>query len=135
MKVREFLNGTAKYLTEHKNAPYSVKCINYPVQYVGVGTHSDYPVEYYEPELEGVICIARDDFDIEHIFQGYLCYPEEYPEFYRSRDFILCFGPQKNLDFEEILESEFDFENHIIYGLAESQISKIRKKYKVPKKH
>ena len=135
MKVREFLNGTAKYLTEHKNAPYSVKCFNYPVQCVGVGTHSDYPVEYYEPELEGVICIARDDFDIEHIFQGYLCYPEEYPEFYRSRDFILCFGPQKNLDFEEILESEFDFENHIIYGLAESQISKIRKKSKVPKKH
>ena len=135
MKVREFLNGVAKYLTEHKNAPYSVKCFHYPVQYVGVGTHSDYPVEYYEPELEGVICIARDDFDIEHIFQGYLCYPEEYPEFYRSRDFILCFGPQKNLDFEEILESDFDFENHEIYGLAESQISKVRKKYIAHKKH
>ena len=122
MKVREFLNGAAKYLTEHKNALYSVKCFNYPV-------------EYYEPELEGVICIARDDFDIEHIFQGYLCYPEEYPEFYRSRDFILCFGPQKNLDFEEILESNFDFEKHEIYGLAESQISKVRKKYIAHKKH
>ena len=135
MKVGEFLNGTAKYLTEHKNVPYSVKCFNYPIQYIGVGTHSDDPVEYYEPELEGVICIARDDFDVEHIFQGYLCYPEEYPEFYRSRDFILCFGPQKNLDFEEILESEFDFENHIIYGLAESQISKVRKKYIAHKKY
>ena len=129
MKVRDFLNVAAEYLTEHKNTPYSVKCINYPIQYVGVGTHSDYPVEYYEPTIEGVICIARNDFDIEHIFQGYLCYPEEYQDFYKKRDFILCFGPQKDLDFEKILESEFDFNNHGIYGLAESQISKVRKKY------
>ena len=135
MKVREFLNSAADYLTELKNTPYSVKCFNYPVQYVGVGTHSDYPVEYYEPESEGVICIARDDFDIEKIFQGFLCYPEEYPEFYKSRDFILCFGPKKNLDFEKILESEFDFKNHIIYGLGESQISKVRKKYIAHQKH
>lgn len=134
MKVGEFLNAAAKYLTEHKNVPYAVKCFNYPIQYVGVGTYSDYPVEYYEPELEGVICIARYDFDIEHIFQGYLCYPEEYPEFYRSREFILCFGPQKNLDFEKVLESEYDFENHEIYGLAESQISKIKKTHSI-KKH
>ena len=135
MKVRDFLNGAAEYLTEHKNVPYSVKCFNYPVQYVGVGTHSDYPVEYYEPELEGVICIAKDDFDVEHIFQGYLCYPEEYPEFYKSRDFILCFGPEKALDFEKILDSDFDLTDHIFYGLGESQISKVRKKYISHKKN
>ena len=135
MKVREFLNGVAKYLTEHKSVPYSVKCFNYPVQYVGVGTHSDYPVEYYEPELEGVICIAKDDFDVEHIFQGYLCYPEEYPEFYKSRDFILCFGPEKDLDFKKILDSDIDLKNHIFYGLCESQVSKVRKKYMTHKKY
>lgn len=27
MKVRDFLNGAAEYLTEYKNTPYSVKCI------------------------------------------------------------------------------------------------------------
>ena len=116
MTVRAFLNSAAQYLTEKKKTTYSVKCFNYPVQMVGMGTHSDYPVEYYESELEGVICIARDDFDVDNIFQGYLCYPEEYPEFYKSRDFILCFGPKKNLDFNEILDSEIDFKNHKIYG-------------------
>ena len=130
MTVRDFLNSAAQYLTEKKKTTYSVKCFNYPVQMVGVGSHSDYPVEYYEPELEGVICIARDDFDIDNIFQGYLCYPEEYPEFYKRRDFILCFGPKKNLDFDEILDSEIDLKNHKIYGLGESQKSKIRQKYK-----
>ena len=56
---------------------------------MGVGIHNDYPIEYYEPDLEGVICIARDDFDVEHIFQGYLCYPEA--------------------DFDIIYEHNFDF--------------------------
>ena len=129
MKVREFLNSTAKYLTENKNETYSVKCFNYPVEYVGMGTHSDFPVEFYEPELEGVICIAKDDFDVEQIFQGYLCYPEEYPEFYKSTDFILCFGPEKDLDFEKILDSEIDLKNQIFYGLDENQINKILNKY------
>ena len=64
------------------------------------------PVEYYEPELEGVICIDGDNLDIEHLFQGYLCYPEEYPDFYKSKDFILCYWHQKNLYFEELLNSE-----------------------------
>ena len=127
MKVRDFLNSAAKYLTENKNETYSVKCFNYPVEYVGMGTHSDFPVEFYEPELEGVICIAKDDFDVEQIFQGYLCYPEEYPEFYKSTDFILCFGPEKDLDFEKILDSEMDFKNQEIYGLTEKQISKVKK--------
>ena len=129
MIVRDFLNSAAQYLTDYKGVPYSVKCFNYPVQMVGVGTHSDYPVKYYDPELKGVICIARDDFDVEGIFQGYLCYPEEYPEFYKSRDFILFYGPEKDLDFNGILDSEINLKNHKIYGLVDSQLSKIRKKY------
>ncbi len=93
-------------MIEHKGVTYSLKCFNYPVQTVGVGTHSDCPIVYYEPELEGVICIVREDFDIEHLFQGYLFYPEEYQDFYESKDFILYYGPQKNLDFKELLNSE-----------------------------
>ena len=130
MTIRNFLNSAAQYLTDYKGVSYSVKCFNYPVQKVGVGTYSDYPVEYHELELEGVICITRDDYDVKNIFQGYLCYPEKYPEFYKSRDFILCFGPEKNLNFDEILESEIDFNSFEIFGLVDSQISKIRKKYR-----
>ena len=133
MTVRDFLYTTAQYMTEQKGVSYSVKCFNYPVQYEGVGTHSEYPVEYYEPELEGVICIVREDFDVENIFQGFLCYPEEYPEFYKSGDFILCYGPKKNLNFEEILDSEINLKSHNFYGLKENQISRIRKRYRAHK--
>ena len=58
-----------------------------------------------------MICIDGDDLDIEHLFQGYLCYPEEYPDFYKSKDFILCYWHQKNLDFEELLNSEINLKN------------------------
>ena len=128
MKVREFLNTTAEYLTELKSTPYSVKCFNYPVQYVGVGTHSDHPVEYYEPQSEGVICITTDNYDVEGMFQGFLCYPEEYPEFYESKDFILCYGPKKDLDFEKVLDSDIDLKNCEFYGLNRTDLNKAKSK-------
>lgn len=130
MKVKDFLNSVAEYLTEQKNVPYSVKCFNYPIEYVGMGTHSDSPVEYYEPQLEGVICITTDSYDVKEIFQGFLCYPDEYPKFYESKDFILCFGPEKDLDFEKVLDSDIDLKNCEFYGLDESQKNVIVKKLK-----
>ena len=128
MKVREFLNTTAEYLTELKNTPYSVKCFNYPIEYEGIGTHSDYPVEYYGPQLEGVICITTDNYNVEEMFQGFLCYPDEYPEFYKSKDFILCYGPEKDLDFEKVLDSEINIKTHKFYGLNRTDLNKAKSK-------
>ena len=114
-------------MTKLKGVNYSVKCFNYHVQFIGVGTHSDSPAYFFPPELEGVICIARDYIDVEKIFQGYLCYPEDYHEFYKSGDFILCYGPKKDLDFEAVLDSEVDVNKHRFHGLDETQIANIKK--------
>ena len=128
MTVKEYLEEIAKYMTERNGVPYLVKCFNYPVQKVGIGTHSDEPVENYKPEFEGVIGVSREDFVPETMFQGFLCYPYEYPEFYETGKFIKCYGPRKDLNFEEILNSEIDIEKCNFYGLpSDFKISGKRK--------
>lgn len=119
MTTQEYLNKIAEFMTEKYGVPYVIKCFNYPVEMVGYGTHSDEPVERYEPKLEGVIGVSRVDFDAEHMFQGYLCWAFQYPEFYNTGKFVKCFGPEKDLNFEKVLASEFDPENHHFYGLLE----------------
>ena len=117
MTVREYLDKIAKYMTERNGVSYSVKCFNYPVQMEGYGTHSDDPLERYNPILQGVIGVSRDDFTPETMFQGYLCWCWQYPEFYKKELFILCYGPERNLKFEEILNSEVNPEECHYYGL------------------
>ena len=117
MTVKEYLEEIANFMTERNGVQYSVKCFNYPVEYVGYGTHSDEPVEYYKPKLEGVIGIVKEGFNPETMFQGYLCYAYQYPEFYEKELFIKCFGPERKLKFEEILNSEIDFDKCHFYGV------------------
>ena len=128
MTIREYLEEIANYMTERNGVLYSVKCFNYPVEKVGIGTHSDEPVERYKPEYEGVIGISREDFVPETMFQGYLCYPWEYPEFYETGKFIKCFGPRNDLNFEEVLNSEFNEDKCTIYGLPDDFRINKRKK-------
>ena len=68
MKAIEVLEDVAKFMTEYKGVPYSVKCFYHQVSHVGIGTHSDEPVEYYPSTIEGVIAVVRDDFDVENMF-------------------------------------------------------------------
>ena len=117
--INDYLQVIVDELNTKFEKEYVIKCFKYLVKYESYGTRHDFPLDEKE-QLEGVISITTKDFDVQNMFQGYLCYPDEYSEFYDNGDFILCFGPSKELlDFNSVLRKnveDFDLYNNF-YGL------------------
>ncbi len=119
--IKDYLENIVKKLNNKTEKEYVIRCFSYPIVYEFYGSHKDSALGY-NTKQEGIIAITTKNFDVKNIFQGYLCYPEEYSDFYEKGDFILCFGPDESLlNFEQILEepiSDLDMCNYF-YGLPE----------------
>ena len=126
MTIKEYLQNIVDELNSQGDKEYILNCFMYPVIYELYGTKHDFPLGSKGPYLEGVVAITTKDFETENMYQGYLCYPEEHPKFYEEGNFILCYGPSKEIkDFDSFLEETIDdFELYTeFYGLEDKEFS------------
>lgn len=126
MTIKEYLQSIVNELNKESDKEYEVRCFVYPVEYQLYGTKHDYPVGGAGTKEEGVIAIAAKDFVTDGMFQGYLCYPEEHPDFYEKGNFILCYGPSAKLtDFDTFMQTDItEIDSYKeYYGLEEKELS------------
>lgn len=120
--VKEYLENIIKILNEITNKEYEIKCFEYPIDYDIDGTRKDLALGS-NTKQEGVIALTPKGYDTKKIFQGYLCYPDKYQDFYKLGNFILCYGPSaETLNSSQVLQRKVSDMNLFasFYGLPTS---------------
>lgn len=115
---REYLKDLINYLNENTEKHYKMECFTLKLPNIIYDSKLHKWVEN-GVKCAGVIAITSDNFDFIELSinqNKQLVCPEEYKDFYRKSNFILCFGPSKEtLDFNTILDSEAKIRD--FYGL------------------
>lgn len=104
LTVKEYLENIIEILNSNSDKEYVIKCFEYDIEYGFFSEKTTFVKT--DKKREKVIAITTDVFDVQGMFQGFLTYPEEYPDFYSEGNFILCFGPSDHLDFDEVMNRE-----------------------------
>lgn len=104
LTVQEYLENIVEVLNSNLDKKYVIKCFDYPIQYGYTEEKAVFVEEFVQKE--NVIAITASGFNVRNMFQGFLTYPEEYPDFYSEGNFILCYGPSDSMDCDKVMNSE-----------------------------
>ena len=135
--IKELLARILVILNSTSEKKYILNCFTYNNTYEYIGTRHDYPLGG-ETRKEKFIALTTEGYDTEHMFCGFLNYPDEYTNFYAKGDFILI--ARNVTDFAEALESTIELDKVADYlryrfGLPKNVKDMVLKDLKPNKKH